>query len=330
MPNNVYANCRNVACKSGGGKVIAAFPDVCFTPPTAPPTPPGVPIPYPVTSMSSDTTKGTRKVKVHKKPAMLKNKSNYKKCVGDEAGSAPKKGFINSNNRGKTYFIAYSFDVFMENENVVRHMDPTTSNHRSMPANASVPMVNVEGMMMPPTDPTCARTQEALNNQDLPERFSRIHEDRVTRGEVRTIKEAYGRNVPSTTLGTGQVIGGGGESMTAHSRSRIGKKYGGDTFAKGITKPSASKAKGCGGKGTGFPYRKGKLDHRHAEAKMIEDWSKNGGQGTLVLNISRPVCENCAKLIRHVNCSPDGKHCNKVKVCDSNQSPEAKERLKCD
>lgn len=332
MPNDVFANGRNVSCKSGSSNVIASFPDVCFTPPTAPPTPPGIPIPYPITSMSSDTSGGSRTVKINKKEIMLKNKSKFKKCTGDQAGSAPKKGLINSNTGGKTYFASWSFDVLIEGENVVRHLDLTTSNHRSQPGNSSIPMINQEGMIVPPTDPVCDKTQDRLNNTELPERFSRIHEDRVTRGEVRTIKEAYGKTIPSTTLGTGRVVGGSGGAMTAHSRSHIGKKYGGDTFAKGITDPSKSQAQGCGKKAaTGFAYDPDKLNHRHAEAKMIEDWAAKGMEGQLVLNISRPVCENCAALIKHVNCNKSGgDNCNKVLVCDSNQSPAAKERLTCD
>lgn len=45
MANEVYANGRELSCKSASGKSIASFPDVCFTPPQAPPTPLGVPVP---------------------------------------------------------------------------------------------------------------------------------------------------------------------------------------------------------------------------------------------------------------------------------------------
>ncbi|MEO9373556.1 hypothetical protein ABI428_37925, partial [Pseudomonas aeruginosa] len=46
MANEVYANNMEISCKAASGKSIAAFPDVCFTPPQAPPTPLGVPIPF--------------------------------------------------------------------------------------------------------------------------------------------------------------------------------------------------------------------------------------------------------------------------------------------
>jgi hypothetical protein len=133
MANSVFANGREIACKAGAGKTICAFPDVCFTPPENPATPPGVPIPYPNTGMASDTTDGSKKVKISDKEVMLKNKSCFKKSMGDEAGAAAKKGVITSKNTGKVYFNAWSMDVKIEGQNVDRHLDLTTNNHASMP-----------------------------------------------------------------------------------------------------------------------------------------------------------------------------------------------------
>ena len=136
MGNDVFANGREVSCKAADGKSICAFPDVCFTPPENPATPPGVPIPYPNTGMAKDTTSGSKKVKVTKKEVMLKNKSYFKKSIGNEAGSAAKKGVVTSTNRGKVYFNSWSMDVKFEGENVVRHLDLTTHNHMSFPGNS--------------------------------------------------------------------------------------------------------------------------------------------------------------------------------------------------
>ena len=136
MSNQVYANGREVSCKSGSGKTICAFPDVCFTPPETPATPPGVPIPYPNTGMASDTTSGSKSVKISGEEVMLKNKSYFKQSTGDEAGCAAKKGVITSVNMGKVYFNAWSMDVKFEGENVVRHFDLTTHNHASVPGNS--------------------------------------------------------------------------------------------------------------------------------------------------------------------------------------------------
>lgn len=144
MANEVFANGREISCKSGDGKVIAAFPDVCFTPPENPATPPGVPVPYPISSFSSDSTEGTKNVKINNKEVMIKNISCFRKCMGDEAGAAAKKGMITSSNTSKTFFKSWSMDVKFEGQNVVRHFDLTTSNHRSDPGNASVPWANIE------------------------------------------------------------------------------------------------------------------------------------------------------------------------------------------
>ncbi len=137
MSNEVYANGREIACKAADSKSIAAFPDVCFTPPQTPATPPGVPIPYPNTGMASDATDGSKSVKISAKEVMLKDKSYFKKSSGDEAGNAPKKGIITSTNRGKVYFTSWSMDVKFEGENVVRHLDLTTHNHNPKPGNSA-------------------------------------------------------------------------------------------------------------------------------------------------------------------------------------------------
>lgn len=133
MASTVFANNRELSCKAAAGKTMCAFPDVCFTPPQTPATPPGVPIPYPNTGMASDTTDGSKKVKIGGKEVGLKDKSCFKKSTGDEAGSAPKKGVITSKNTGKVYFKSWSMDVKIEGENAVRHLDVTTNNHASDP-----------------------------------------------------------------------------------------------------------------------------------------------------------------------------------------------------
>jgi len=138
MSDPVFANSNEVHSKSMGGKTICNLPDVCFTPPQTPATPPGVPIPYPNTGMASDTSEGSRTVKVNGEEVMLKNSSAFKQSTGDEAGAAPKKGLISSKTKGKVYFVAWSMDVKFEGENVVRHLDMTTHNHGTA-ANAAKP-----------------------------------------------------------------------------------------------------------------------------------------------------------------------------------------------
>ena len=88
--------------------------------------------------MASDCSDGSTSVKISGQEVMLKNKSYFKKSTGDEAGSAPKKGVVTSKIMGKVYFNAWSMDVKVEGENVVRNLDQTTHNHGSAPGNSPV------------------------------------------------------------------------------------------------------------------------------------------------------------------------------------------------
>ncbi|MCC5810512.1 MAG: DUF4150 domain-containing protein [Ectothiorhodospiraceae bacterium] len=162
MGNDVFANGREISCKAADGKSIAAFPDVCMTPPENPATPPGVPVPYPNTGMAKDATGGSKNVRISGKEVMLKNKSYFKKSVGDEAGSAAKKGVVTSKNRGKVYFTAWSMDVKFEGENVVRHMDMTTHNHASVPGN-TIPWLYADSMDPSTIPDDCKKNADNFN-----------------------------------------------------------------------------------------------------------------------------------------------------------------------
>jgi hypothetical protein len=179
MANDVFANGREISCKSGDGKSICCFPDVCMTPPENPATPPGVPVPYPNTGLASDTTDGSKSVQISSKEIMLKNKSYFKKSMGDEAGCAAKKGIITSVNRGKVYFIAWSMDVKAEGENVVRHLDLTTHNHASPQTNTG-PFPHLDKMSV--GRETCAEifARERIDvhrhgDKDCPEGYESDH-----------------------------------------------------------------------------------------------------------------------------------------------------------
>ncbi|AUH66520.1 DUF4150 domain-containing protein [Paracoccus zhejiangensis] len=138
----VFANGLEISSKKQGCKVIAAFPDTCFTPPLTPATPPGVPVPYPDFGQDSDLTSGTGTVNIGGEPVSQENSSKYSKCSGDEAGSAPKKGIITSKNMGAVYAQKWSMDVKFEGKGVVRFSDMATSNHACNPGDCP-PMVIV-------------------------------------------------------------------------------------------------------------------------------------------------------------------------------------------
>jgi len=125
MPVTVGVNFLSVVHKSSNGVTIA-FPDVCKTPSPAGP----IPIPYPNIAKSSDTDKGTKKVKCDGESTCVKD-SNFKMSTGDEAGAAG--GVVSSKIKGKAEFILFSFDVKFEGKNVARAFDLMLHNDKNTP-----------------------------------------------------------------------------------------------------------------------------------------------------------------------------------------------------
>jgi peptidoglycan hydrolase-like amidase len=126
MGVTVGVNNLSVVHADSGGVTIA-FPDVCKTP--APPAPP-IPIPYPNTAKSSDTSKGTTSVKCDGNPTCVKD-SNFMMSTGDEAGSLF--GVASNKVKGKAEFVNVSFDVKFEGKGVARAFDPMLHNDKNTP-----------------------------------------------------------------------------------------------------------------------------------------------------------------------------------------------------
>ena len=125
MAQTVFANSRGVDHKGSGGMSVV-FPDVCKTPSPGGP----VPIPYPNIGQASNTSKGTKKVKVDGKMAMVKG-AKYSMTSGDEAGSAGG-GVISSKIKGEAEYMMYSFDVKFEGKNACRLGDPLFHNKKNI------------------------------------------------------------------------------------------------------------------------------------------------------------------------------------------------------
>ena len=124
MASTVYVNMRGAVHKGSNG-ISIAFPDVCKTP-----TPGGpVPIPYPNIGMSSNTTKGPKKVKTDGQMPMVKT-AKYMMSSGDEAGTAG--GVISSKFKGECEFMLYSFDVKFEGKNACRMGDSMFHNKKNI------------------------------------------------------------------------------------------------------------------------------------------------------------------------------------------------------
>ncbi len=137
MSHTVFANSMGFSHKGSGDKSISTAPDVCKTP-VGSSTPP---IPYTVTSQVATLKEGSSSVLISGQPTALA-RSNHSRCMGDQPGSA--KGIISGATGDKTEFVSYSFDVKVEGEGVVRHLDATTMN------NANTAGINM-GMASTPT-----------------------------------------------------------------------------------------------------------------------------------------------------------------------------------
>ena len=124
MAQTTFCNSRGIAHKGSGGKSVV-FPDVCKTPVGNA----VVPIPYPNTGQSADTTKGPKTVKTDGQMPMVKG-AEYSTSTGDEAGSA--KGVGSGTTKGVCEFMMYSFDVKFEGKNVCRLGDPLFHNKKNI------------------------------------------------------------------------------------------------------------------------------------------------------------------------------------------------------
>jgi hypothetical protein len=126
MGVTVGVNNLSVVHKSSNG-VTVAFPDVCKTPSPGGP----IPIPYPNVAKSSDTSKGTKKVKCDGNSTCVRT-SNFRMSTGDEGGTAGG-GVISNKIKGKAEFVNFSFDVKFEGKNVVRAFDLMLHNQKNTP-----------------------------------------------------------------------------------------------------------------------------------------------------------------------------------------------------
>jgi hypothetical protein len=201
MARDVFANGNAVAGKVGGGKVIAAFPDVCMSPPSPPAGP--IPLPYPNTSFSKDLKQGSKTVKAGGKPVALEDQSYYKTVpLGDEACTkAFGMSVLSHTNTGKTYFAAYSMDVIFEGKKACRHIDLATSNHASQPPSPP-PVPNLE-TLHPDTqkkladDPElCPCCEQPKHAEGKPQSGKDWYEGEINKHHDATVKAAEARAGP--------------------------------------------------------------------------------------------------------------------------------------
>lgn len=166
--SNVFANGMEVSAKKDANKSLAAMPDVCLSPPSPPAGP--IPIPYPNFADASDTSDGSKTVKIGGSEVGLKNSSNYKTSKGDEAATKTLgMGVVTHTIQGKMKHAAWSFDVKIEGQNAIRHMDMTTHNHMNCPNSAAMTLNQAAMQNAQVRELTCdeldAANQEARANE---------------------------------------------------------------------------------------------------------------------------------------------------------------------
>ena len=320
MGANVFANGKEISGKASGDKTIAAMPDVCMSPPSPPAGP--IPIPYPNFTKASDTTDGSKKVKIGGKEVGLKGKSSIKTSKGDEAATRNFGASIASHKiQGAMKHKAGSFDVKFEGSNVVRFGDLTTGNHN----NAGVPLVQDVGKAAPAASEAECKALRKKNNEERERLKKATKKTKKGRRARRTTRKAARGN---TTI-SHAVFKGGGEILKAASKAVI-RKYD-PSFCEGLTSEEINKdpnsdtvdSKACGG----HKYKKTARPHTsHTEARIIEKIFSQKPvptSGTLVLAINWPSpspgkrpsdpCKHCKKLICAVTACLNIELCHKGK-----------------
>jgi uncharacterized Zn-binding protein involved in type VI secretion len=319
MGAKVFANGMEISGKASDNKTIAAMPDVCLSPPSPPAGP--LPIPYPNFAQASDTTDGSKTVKIGGKEIGLKGKSSYKKSKGDEAATRSFGASVVSHTiQGSVKHEAGSMDVKVEGSNVVRFGDLTTGNHSNpgLPPTAQVAKGATGG-----GDAECAALEDMAKEAPKNSK-SGTHKNGRTFAAAQ-YKPPRGPRWRTTST-----------SHMSEMKNKNGMAQGqkdGNTF-KETKMCAAGKKKLRTHKKKGKKYVEyGRSDNQggmcHAESRIIEDVFKKFGAspgGTLTFSIrqkksnGRLLKEPCEEHCHEMLCA--AKECNiKIKIC-RNGKPE--------
>jgi Domain of unknown function (DUF4150) len=256
--STVYANGREISAKKDANKSICAMPDVCLSPPSPPAGP--IPIPYPNTATASDTDEGSKTVKIGGDEVGLKNKSDYKKSSGDEAATKSLgMGVVSHNIQGPMKHSAWSMDVKIEGENVIRHLDLTIHNHGS-PPNGAVTANFAKLNAKVPKPLTCKELEE--------------ENDKMRRNDMKS------RTDSGYTATTASFTPSGGrasyfmKALTPRKLIKPSKRAGYAKSRGPREKMSCTRTEwGAGG------------NNNHTEPKLIEQLFPTPGSGTLRMSI---------------------------------------------
>ena len=298
MSANVFANSREISAKKDSNKSMGAMPDVCLSPPSPPAGP--VPIPYPNFAMGSDTSGGTKQVKIKGQEAGIKNNSNYKKSKGNEAATRSfGMGVVSHALSGKMQHAAWSMDVKFEGKNVIRLLDLTTHNHGSQTNGALT----------------------ANGGQWKPAERQQADCDKLKTQTEEAEKQLPGGELPENkVIASAQYNPPSGASFTANAFSNLSKVKNKDGFVQGFS-GEQGKSNLC--EEADFNYKGGgHTDPRtHCESRFIEDICMRMGSrpgGTLVMRIKwndggLPRNDPCRVHCRRLICAAT--KCLNIKLC---------------
>jgi len=135
MGDTVFVNGRSAVHAGSSGKSMC-FPDVNLCPPTPPAGP--VPLPLPNMAQAMDMSGGASTVTIGGNPMGNKD-AFFAKSTGNEAAQSTGGGVVSHVVQGKAYFTSFSFDVTIDGQPAVRHLDMMTHNHAAQtPPNAAM------------------------------------------------------------------------------------------------------------------------------------------------------------------------------------------------
>lgn len=308
MSKNVFANGQEISAKKDNNRSICAMPDVCLSPPSPPAGP--IPIPYPNTAQGSDTSDGSKTVKIGGDEAGLKDSSNYKKSTGDEAATKSLgMGVVTHTIQDKMKHAAWSMDVKFEGKNVIRHMDITTHNHMNTQNSGSM-VLNQARTKIAAGEPLNCEELDAINQEN------RKNDVRPAQNETFTMTTA---SFTPGAPGRSSFL-----QATAPGRETLIRSNKQDGYAKTNKKSTMACTDEEYGQGPRQSEVENNKTRNHAEPKLMEPLFPNGqlipGGGSLLMkthhqtspqNADAMPCETCRPAIcKAVMCGLDIKLCN--------------------
>lgn len=324
---SVFANGREISGKATPNKTIAAFPDVCLSPPSPPAGP--VPIPYPLTGVASNTTDGTSSVFVKGKEAGKKNGVKYSKVDGNQpATNSFGANVISHKITGPLKFAAYSFDVMIQGGGAERFMDMTTQNHTNQGGGSAGVSTASPGPPGTAEEPDCAAMRAELTGDRA------AIQQNIAAQTPGFRSQALAQNAQCGTLASAVTSPGGGGFYGASNQllADRAQQVSGNTrnYPTQVQQPfnayAPTNSNACNGNPQ-ITHPTGRHS-RHAEMNILNkiNWASNPPR-VIAFCIDYPAvggqydancpCPTCQTTINQVCACVD-----QIYVCDENDQPQ--------